>query len=418
MIRILKSSDTAAVDRLVAHDAARDPRIMRAAARIVATVRTSGDEALLAYARRFDTLRGDLEVTPDEMLAAAARVPRDVRKAIHVAVAHVQRVAARQVPKPFTIAPAKGVLIEQRVAPLARVGCYVPGGRYPLISSLIMTAVPAREAGVRDVVAVCPRPTDTIMAAAVDAGVTRLFRVGGAHAIAALAYGTATVPAVDRITGPGNAYVAAAKAIVSADCPIDFHAGPSEIVVISESGEPAWIAADLVAQAEHDPDARAILITTSSRLAAAVARAVESQLKQQPPASPARAALAARGGIVIARKRDEAIALVNRIAPEHVVCDDDEVAGALTTAGTIFVGAWSAQAAGDYTTGSNHVLPTGGAARFRGGLSAADFVKVTSVQRLTREGLSRIGPAAVTLARAEGLEAHAESIEMRLRGTT
>ena len=418
MIRILKSSDTAAVDKLVAHDAARDPRIMRAAARIVATVRQSGDEALLAYARRFDTLRGDLEVTPDEMLAAAARVPRDVRKAIHVAVAHVQRVAARQVPKPFTIAPVKGVLIEQRVSPLARVGCYVPGGRYPLISSLIMTAVPAREAGVREVIAVCPRPTDTIMAAAVDAGVTRLFRVGGAHAIAALAYGTATVPAVDRITGPGNAYVAAAKAIVSADCPIDFHAGPSEIVVISESGEPAWIAADLVAQAEHDPDARAILITTSSKLAAAVVRAVESQLKQQPPSSPARAALAARGGIVIARKRDEAIALVNRIAPEHVVCDDDEVADALTTAGTIFVGAWSAQAAGDYATGSNHVLPTGGAARFRGGLSAADFVKVTSVQRLTREGLSRIGAAAVTLARAEGLEAHAESIEMRLRGTT
>lgn len=416
MIRILKAEDTTAIDALVQHDAARDPRIVRAAARIVATVRKSGDEALIAYARRFDTLRGNLEVTPDEMLAGAARVPREVRKAIHVAVSNVQRVAARQVPKPFTVAPVKGVLIEQRVAPLARVGCYVPGGRHPLISSLIMTAVPAREAGVREVIAVCPRPTDTIMAAAVDAGVTRMFRAGGAHAIAALAYGTATVPAVDRITGPGNAYVAAAKAIVSADCPIDFHAGPSEIVVISEAGEAAWIAADLVAQAEHDPDARAIFITTSSRLAAAVARAVEQRLKPLPAGAPARASLAARGGIVIARSRDQAIALVNRIAPEHAVCDDDAVANELMTAGTIFVGPWSAQAAGDYATGSNHVLPTGGAARFRGGLTAADFVKVTSVQRITREGLARIGPAAITLARAEGLEAHAESIEIRMRG--
>lgn len=417
MIRILKADDTAAVDKLVAHDAARDPRIVRAAARIVSTVRRDGDEALLAYARRFDMLRGDLEVTPDELLAAAGRVPREIRKAIHVAVVNVQRVAARQVPKPFTVSPSKGVEIEQRVTPLSRVGCYVPGGRYPLISSLIMTAVPAREAGVRDIVAVCPRPTDTIMAAAVDSGVTRMFRIGGAHAIAALAYGTATVPAVDRITGPGNAYVAAAKSIVSGDCPIDFHAGPSEIVVISDTGEPAWIAADLVAQAEHDPDARAILVTTSSKLAAAVVREVDASLKRQPNDSPARDALVARGGIVIARNRDEAIALVNRIAPEHVVCDDDATADALTTAGTLFVGEWSAQAAGDYATGSNHVLPTGGAARFRGGLSAADFVKVTSVQRLTREGLGRIGPAAVTLARAEGLSAHAESIETRLRDT-
>lgn len=413
MIRILKTADTAAIERLLVHDAARDPRVTRAAARIVAAVRTSGDAALIAYARRFDLLRGGLEVTPEEMLAGAARVPRQTRAAIRVAVNNLHRMAARQVPKSFTVRTSKGILIEQRVRPLRRVGCYVPGGRYPLLSSLIMSAVPARAAGVAEVVAACPRPDDAIMAAAVESGVTRMFRIGGAQAIAALAYGTATVPPVDRIVGPGNAYVAAAKRIVSADCPIDFHAGPSEIAVISDRGNPAWIASDLIAQAEHDPDARAVLVTTNRTLAARAARAVEQQLKRCAPGSPAPAALASRGGIVIARTQDEAIALVNRMAPEHAVCDDDETAAALNTAGTIFVGEWSAQAAGDYATGSNHILPTGGAARFRGGLSAADFVKVTSVQRITRDGLTRIAPAAMALATAEGLDAHAESIRIR-----
>ena len=415
MIRILKSHDTAAIDRLIAHDAARDPRIGRAAARIVAAVRESGDEAVIAYARRFDALVGDLEVSPDEMLAGAARVSRNVRRAIHVAISNVRRVSARQLPKPFTVTTSKGIVIEQRVTPLARVGCYVPAGRYPLLSSLIMTAVPAREAGVQQIIAVCPKPDAAVMAAAVDAGVTRMFRVGGAHGIAALAYGTASIPAVDRITGPGNAYVAAAKALVAADCGIDFHAGPSEIAIVSDLGEPAWIAADLIAQAEHDPAARAVLITTSAKVAAGVARAVEQQLRGYPGNSPARPALAANGAIVMASTRDDAIAIVNRMAPEHAVCDDDHVAAKLTTAGTIFVGPWSAQAAGDYATGSNHVLPTGGASRFRGGLSAADFVKITSVQRLSRDGLKRIAPTAIALARAEGLTAHAESIEIRLR---
>jgi histidinol dehydrogenase len=414
MIRILKSSDKAAMDALARTDAARDPGVVRTARRIVQAVRSSGDEALLAFARRFDLLRGPIEVGQDEMRAAADSLPRDLRAAIALAVRNVRRVAGRQVPKSFRVATTGGVIVEQRVTPLTRVGCYVPGGRYPLASSVIMSAVPAREAGVREVIAVCPKPDAAVMAAALESGVTRLFRVGGAHAVAALAYGTETVPAVERITGPGNAFVAAAKAIVAADCAVDFHAGPSEIVVVSDTGRPEWIAADLIAQAEHDPDARAILITTSTRLAAAVGRAVAAALERYPASNPAREALASRGAIVLARTRREAIALVNTLAPEHAVCDDDQTADAIRTAGTIFVGPWSAQAAGDYVTGSNHILPTGGAARSRGGISAADFVKVTSVQRLTREGLRRLGPAAIALATAEGLTAHADSIRIRI----
>ncbi|MDQ3171019.1 MAG: histidinol dehydrogenase [Acidobacteriota bacterium] len=399
MLRILTTTDTAAVDAIVAQDAARDPRVVRAARRIVAAVRARGDEALIAYARRLDGLRGPLEVSPDEILAAAARVPGDVRRAIQLAVRNADRVARRQVPKPFSVEPTRGVVVEQRVTPLDRVGCYVPGGRSALPSSLIMSVVPARAAGVNEVIVVCAKPEDAVCAAFVESGATRLFRIGGAQAIAALAYGTDTVPAVQRVTGPGNAYVAAAKAMVSADCPIDFNAGPSEIVVISDNGNPAWIAADLLAQAEHDADARAILITTRRALAGKVA-----------------ALLQGRGFVILARNRAEAVGLVNRIAPEHAVCDDAGTAAALTTAGTIFVGPWSAQAAGDYTTGSNHILPTGGAARFRGGLSAADFVKITSVQTLTATGFRAIAPAAIALARVEGLPAHAESMRLRLEG--
>ena len=422
MLRIITTADTKAIDALVAHDAARDPRVVRTAARIVAAVRRDGDAALTGYARRLDGLDGALEVTRSEMEAGAARVPRETRAAIRAAVRHASRVAARQVPKSFAVSPARGVRIAQRVTPLARAGCYVPAGRHPLLSSLVMSVVPARAAGVPEVIVACPKPDDGVMAAAIEAGATRMFRIGGAQAIGALAYGTESVPAVDRITGPGNAFVAAAKALVSRDCAIDFHAGPSEIVVISDTGTPAWIAADLVAQAEHDPHARAILITTRRALAVRVRAAATrtiARLGKRAPASAATAgaALSTRGAIVIAPSREDAIALANRLAPEHVVCDDAATARRLTRAGTIFVGRWSAQAAGDYTTGSNHILPTGGAARVRGGLSAADFVKITAVQTLTRAGLATVGPAAIALAEAEGLTAHAGSIRARLEGT-
>jgi histidinol dehydrogenase len=414
-MRVIESSNRRALSAFIERSPARDPVVARRAARIVARVRAHGDTALRAYARRLDGLTGNLVVTEREMRREMRAVPGDVRQAIAVAARNVRRIASRQVPRGWTDEPLPGVRIEQRVTPLDRVGCYVPGGRYPLPSSLLMTAIPAVEAGVREVVAVCPKPDATVMCAALEAGVTSLFRIGGSHAIAALAYGTETVPRVDKIVGPGNAYVAAAKSLVASDCAIDFFAGPSEILVLSTTGRADWIAADLIAQAEHDPDARAIAITPRRRLAGQIERAVARRL---PSVAAAAAALDRHGAIVVTRTLDEAIELSQRIAPEHAVCDTPAVARRLTRAGTVFVGGLSAQALGDYATGSNHVLPTSGAARFRGGLSAGDFVRVTSVQRVSRGGLRAIGPVAVTLAEAEGLRGHAESIRIRMGGAS
>jgi histidinol dehydrogenase len=410
MLKVISASDTRALARLLDRRPSRDPAIERRVAAIIADVRKGGDRAVLAYARRYDRLDAPLEVSPEEIAAGDAACLPAVRRALRAAARNIRAVARHQIPRSARIEIARGVTVEHRVTPLSRVGCYVPGGRYPLPSSLLMTAIPARVAGVPEVIAVCPRPEPAVLAAAAAAGVTRLFRVGGAHAVAALAYGTATVPRVDKIVGPGNAYVAAAKALVSADCAIDFHAGPSEIVIIAGRGNPAWVAADLVAQAEHDVDARAILLTWSKRFAMQVHREVDAQA---PAEGPARTALSRNGGIVLTRHLVEAIAIADRLAPEHLVCDDERVVDEVTCAGAVFVGPWTAQAAGDYATGSNHVLPTNGAARFRGGLSAADFVRVHSVQRLTRPGLARLARTAVTLAEAEGLRAHAHSIRIR-----
>ncbi|OFW04895.1 MAG: histidinol dehydrogenase [Acidobacteria bacterium RIFCSPLOWO2_02_FULL_67_36] len=411
-MRLIISTNTRAVEALLDRRPRPNAAVERDVARIVARVRRDGDRALLDYARRFDGLSEPMEVDVEEMRRAAGNVRPELRSAIAAAARSIRRVARRQMPKGWSIETAPGVRIEQRVTALDRVGCYVPGGRHPLPSSLLMTAIPARVAGVGEVIVACPKPDATVMAAALEAGVTRLFRLGGAHAIAALAYGTARVPAVDKIVGPGNAYVAAAKTLVAPDCAIDFHAGPSEIVVVSESGKPDWIAADLIAQAEHDPDARAILLTPSRTLAARVMAALKRRL---PPGGPAREALAANGGVVLTSSLDEAIALSQAMAPEHLVCDTEAMAARLTRAGTVFVGDYSAQASGDYATGSNHVLPTSGGARGRGGLSAADFVRVSTVQRLSSRGLRRIASAAITLAEAEGLAAHAASIDIRLR---
>ena len=250
------------------------------------------------------------------------------------------------------------------------------------------------------------------MAAALEAGVTRLFRVGGAHGIAALAYGTATIPRVDKIVGPGNRFVAAAKSLVARDCAIDFYAGPTEIVIVAGDGQPAWVAADLIAQGEHDPDARAVLITWRRRFAERVAAAVAARARGRDIAE---RSLRKNGAVVVARSEEEALEIANRFAPEHLVVERESMARRSLVAGAVFVGPYTAQASGDYATGSNHVLPTSGAARFRGGLSAADFVRVMSVQRVSRAGLARLAPIVTALARAEGLEAHAESIEVRLR---
>src|SRR5204863_4446242 len=263
LMRIVDAADRQAIRELLSPQRVRDAETDRRVAAIVADVREHGDEALLRYARTFDRLEGDVEISRKEMTAAARTVPASVRKAIRTAARNIRAVAKRQVPRGWKTRVAGGVSVEQRIVPLDRVGCYVPGGRHPLPSSLLMTAIPAAAAGVRDIIAVCPRPEPVVMAAALEAGVSRLFRVGGAHAVAALAYGTKTVPRVDKIVGPGNRYVAAAKALVSADCGIDFFAGPTEIVIVAARGSASWMSADLIAQAEHDPDARAVLLTPS-----------------------------------------------------------------------------------------------------------------------------------------------------------
>jgi histidinol dehydrogenase len=413
MIRIVESTNRRAVNGLLSPERVRDAATDRRVATIVADIRRNGDTALRRYARALDGLDGPIEVPIAEMRRVAREVPAAVRAAIHTAARNIRTVARRQVPRGWRARVAPGVTVEQRVVPLDRVGCYVPAGRYPLPSSLLMTAIPAAVAGVGEVVAVCPRPAPVVMAAALEAGVSRLFRVGGAHAVAALAYGTATVPRVDKIVGPGNRYVAAAKALVAADCGIDFYAGPTEIVIVAARGSAAWIAADLIAQAEHDPDARAVLITPSRTLAERVAAQVAARL---PADGPARAALKAHGGIIVTSSVDEAVSLANAAAAEHLVVDDERMAARVRCAGSLFVGRWSAQVAGDYAIGSNHVLPTAGTARVRGGLSAADFVRQITVQRLTRPGLERIGRAVVDLATAEGLTAHAASVAIRMKG--
>lgn len=412
-MRIVDATDTRAMRRLLTPPARNDRAFERRVRAIVEGVRSGGDRTLARFARRFDGVGAPFEVSTADMRAAADRVDISVRRALAQAANHIARVAFRQIPRHWDLDVAPGVTIEQRVEPLASVGCYVPGGRFPLPSSLLMTAVPARVAGVRDIVAVCPRPEPVVMAAAVEAGVTRMFRVGGAHAIAALAYGTSSVPRVDKIVGPGNRFVATAKALIASQCAIDFYAGPTEIVIVAGRGRAAWIAADLVAQAEHDPDARAIFITWSRSLARHVAAEAARLATGR---ELVRRALAANGAVVVVPTAVEAMALASRIAPEHLVVDRESLLKGSVTAGAVFVGPYAAQAAGDYATGSNHVLPTAGAARFRGGLSAADFMRVMSVQRVTRQGLSRLAPIVLPLARAEGLDAHAASIEIRLRG--
>ena len=346
-MRIIDGRNQRQLAGLFTRDARADRAFERRVHGIVDRVRKGGDRALLGFARRFDGTRGPIEVTAEEMRAAAATVPADVRRAIRQAARHIARVSFKQIPKHWDMAVVPGVSIEQRVEPIRSVGCYVPGGRFPLPSSLLMTAVPARVAGVRDVIAVCPKPEPAVMAAALEAGVTRLFRLGGAHGVAALAFGTESVPRVDKIVGPGNRFVAAAKAYVAGTCAIDFYAGPTEIVIVAGSGRAEWIASDLIAQAEHDPDARSVLITWSRTLADRVRLAVAAASAGREIAT---RSLAAHGAIVVTPTAADAIALANRLAPEHLVVDRESLTRQPLTAGAVFVGPFTAQAAGDYAT--------------------------------------------------------------------
>ena len=410
-MKIISSTNKRGLRSLFSRNQSEDNTRIRDVQRIVDDVRCHGDSAVRKYARRFDKLRGPVEISSDEIQDKATATPPAVRKAIKEAARHIRRVSKKQIPQSWRTTVVPGVIVEQRVTPLDRVGCYVPGGRYPLPSSLLMTAIPAKVAGVSEILVACPNPAPAVLAAAMEAKVTRLFKMGGAHAIGAFAYGTRTVPVVDKIVGPGSAYVSAAKAYVAADCPIDFYAGPTEIVVVSQNGNPDWIASDLIAQAEHDPEARAILVTPSRSLATAVRSALTEQLQEHPAA---RSSIETHGVAIVTKTITEAVDLANAISPEHAVTDTRAMANRLVRAGTVFVGPYAAQAAGDYATGSNHVLPTAGVARFRGGLSASDFVRVNSVQQLNQRGLRRLAPSIISLAHAEGLRAHAASVARRV----
>lgn len=411
MIKIVEATNRAEVEALLRPSVIRDRKTERAAAKIVARVRADGDSALRGYARTLDGWSGPLELSRRQIEAGARQAPAEVRTALQRAAGAIRAVATAQRPRAWRLSVGLGVSVEQRVVPLDRVGCYVPGGRYPLPSTVLMTAIPARVAGVPEVIVCSPSVDPSILAAAIEAGVDRVFRLGGAHAVAAMAYGTATVPRVRKIVGPGNRWVAAAKALVAQDCPIDFYAGPTEILIVAERGRAAWIAADLIAQAEHDVDARAVFLTANRRLAQAVAGEVARQL---PADGPAAASLWHHGGVIVTRTMREAEALANDAASEHLVVDSEARARAIRHAGAVFIGSWTAQVAGDYALGSNHTLPTAGVARSRGGLHAADFVKLVSTQRVTAAGLRGVARTVTTLARAEGLEGHARSIDVRV----
>jgi histidinol dehydrogenase len=388
--------------------------VLPAVRRIVADVRKQGDRALLRYAEKFDGLTetSSLCVTKEEMAAAWEAINPALRDALSTAAGQIRTFAQQQLPASWNSSPISGLTAGQLVRPLASVGCYVPSGRHPLPSTLLMTAIPALVAGVARIVVVSPKPAPETLAAAHLLGIAEFYRLGGAHAISALAYGTATIRRVDKIVGPGNLYVTAAKRLVAFDCAIDMLAGPTEIVVTSERGNAANIASDLVAQSEHDPEALAIFITTREELAKEVIAEARLRSRKNPVA---RAALDRNGLAIIAATVDEARQITNRLAPEHLTVDAPSDLDWVQNAGSVFVGRWSAQPMGDYISGPNHTLPTGGMARVRGGLSVNDFVKLITVQEYSAQSLRSLGPKAALLAEAEGLTGHAEAIRTRLQ---
>jgi histidinol dehydrogenase len=388
------------------------------AARIVDDVRRRDDAAVESWSRKLDRIdlrRDSLWITPREFAAAEKSVNPQFVGALEHAARNIRRVAEQQKPRDWNLEVERGVTVQQIIRPLESIGCYIPGGRFALVSTLLMTVIPAQVAGVREIVAVCPRPNDELLVAANFLGLTRLARIGGAQAIAAMAYGTKRIPQVQKLFGPGNRFVTAAKQIVSNHCAIDVPAGPTEAIVLAERGNAKWIAADLLAQAEHAPDAGSFLVTTSQELAKSVAAEVEQQLKTFSPNNAAHASFRQTSAILVANSMPQAIAFVNHFAPEHLSLPekDSAVLRKIENAGTIFLGPLSAQPFGDYASGSNHVLPTGGWARRRGGLSTNDFVKRVTVQTIEAAGYKGLANDVTILANAEGLEAHVNAIEVR-----
>jgi histidinol dehydrogenase len=384
-----------------------EPRVRR----IVADVRRTGDRSLVGYATLWDGLKKaqPLRVSAEEIAQSWRDTPAQLREALECAAANIRRFCRWQRPRSWSRSIAGGEL-GQIVRPLEAVGCYVPGGRYPLPSTLLMTVIPAQVAGVRRVCVVSPQPQSVTLTAAALLGVTEVYRCGGAQAIAALAYGTESIAKVDKIVGPGNKFVTAAKKLVSFDCAIDMLAGPTEALLYSDNGDPTFLASDLLAQAEHDPDAVVIFVTTVKQLAQQVKQSLIASARKN---SVARQAVRPNAVFLVAKSQQQAMEWANRIAPEHLTIDRDELLPLVQNAGSVFVGPYSPQPAGDYAAGPNHVLPTAGAARFRGGLGVQDFVKLISVQNFDATGLRNLSPAITALAEAEGLSAHAEAIRIR-----
>ncbi|HKW32684.1 MAG TPA: histidinol dehydrogenase [Candidatus Acidoferrum sp.] len=402
---------------LLARRAQQDAEAYKIAAEIVEDVRKRGDVALFAYTRRFDgadLARTGVWIEEREIRAARKATSVKFRKALENAAENVRRVAEKQLPRPWTVETTPGVKIHQVVRPIEAIGCYVPGGRFSLVSTLVMTVVPAKVAGVPTIAAVCPKPNTELLAAAGILGIERIARIGGAQAIAALGYGTKSVPRVEKIFGPGNKYVTAAKQIVSNECAIDLPAGPTEAIVFAEHGNAQWIAADILAQAEHAKDAASFFVTTSRGLASEVQREVQTQLEKMPN-SLAHCSTKASGAILLAESASQACEFISRWAPEHLSLPEngEKLLSQVRASGTVFLGPRGAQPLGDYATGSNHVLPTGGWARTRGGLSAADFVKCISVQTITSKGFHQLAEAVETLAESEGLVAHRNAVRVR-----
>jgi histidinol dehydrogenase len=416
MIRIIGRTEA---EGLIGRRGARLTEAEQVVGPILDAVRKRGDAAVLEYARRFDGLeqdRNSVEVSPREIERAYKELSPAFLRATNTAARHIRAFARFQLPKGAKLKLPGGQRVAQIVRPLDAMAAYIPSGRYPLPSTLLMTVIPALVAGVPRTCVASPRPSPEILGMARHLSVHDVFRVGGAHAIAAFAFGTETIPKVDRIVGPGNIYVAAAKKLLAGEVGIDFVAGPTEILIIAKDGDPPILAADMLAQAEHDDEASAILATPSKRLAQSVAQEIERQLQDLSTAATARTAIDRNSAIILVRNLEDAVELSNRFAPEHLSIPEASLLKLVKNAGSVFVGPHSPEAAGDYASGPNHVLPTSGFARVRAGLSSADFVKLISVQELSSRALRRLAPAITTLARAEGLEAHARSVEARIHG--
>jgi histidinol dehydrogenase len=411
-MRMVRSAQAQELLAALANRGARDTAAVEARVRaIVDEVRAKGDAALRRYAEQWDGLPAGapFAVPQEQMRAALNSISAELRAALELAAENIRQYCRWQKPSEWMRDSVPGVQVGQLIRPLQSVGCYVPGGRYPLPSTLLMTVVPAQVAGVSSIAVVSPRPARETLAAAALLGVETVYCIGGAQAVAALAYGTESVEKVAKIVGPGNIYVTTAKKLVAWDCGIDMLAGPTEVVIVAASGEPRFIAADLVAQAEHDPDAAAILITSSHELARAVVERANELARENPTA---KESLDRNGCALVTTSHEESLALANLIAPEHITVSRGDIP-AIRNAGAVFVGEYSPEAMGDYISGPNHVLPTGAMARLRGGLSVLDYLKIISVQEASQAGLNALARPLTALAEAEGLKGHADSVRVR-----